>query len=68
MKMELDPLVIWRRGNYTLNDLIGREVLGNYSFKNLVSNIPDNRNKVVAYIEISKILMEQEKRRNPKKQ
>ena len=60
--MELDGMAIWKRGTYTLQDLIGRNVLGNNSFENLASNIPNARNKAEIYLKISKVLRNQEKK------
>ena len=37
LKMQLDGMTIWRRGTYTLQDLIGKEDVNNGILKNLAS-------------------------------
>lgn len=59
LKMELDRMAIWKRGTYTLQDLIGREDVNNDILKNLASQIPDVRTRSEAYREISKALINQ---------
>ena len=57
-KMDLDGMVIWRRGNFTLEDLINSEDLSNSLLNQILSQIPDAKVKSNAYTAISKILME----------
>jgi len=55
MKMELDSLIIWRRGSYTLSEM------NNFNFSEfqiLASEIKYDKDKSVAYREISKKLLE----------
>ena len=58
LKMELDGMVIWRRGNYSLKDLIGNKDLNALFLKKLASEIKDNWNKSKAFARLSKILIE----------
>ncbi len=58
LKMELDGMVIWKRGKYTLNDLIGRKNVNISIIKNLVSQILDYYDKSIAYTQIAIKLME----------
>jgi hypothetical protein len=57
-KMDLDGMVIWRRGNFTLEDLINSEDLSNSLLNQILSQIPDAKVKSIAYVAISKVLME----------
>ena len=55
LKMELDALIIWRRGSYTLSEM------NNFNFSEfqiLASEIKYDKDKSNAYREISKILLE----------
>ena len=57
-KMDLDGMVIWRRGNFTLEDLININKLDMALLKPVASEITDARKKSNAYRVISKVLME----------
>jgi len=59
LKMELDGIVIWRRGEYTLKDLIKRKDVNIYTIKTLAKEIQDDSKKSVALANLSEVLMEQ---------
>ena len=54
VKMELDGMVIWKRGQYTLEDLMARKDVNIEIIKSLADEITDE-----AYVGLSKILIEQ---------
>ncbi|MAW84258.1 MAG: hypothetical protein CL832_07645 [Crocinitomicaceae bacterium] len=66
IKMELDALVIWKRGGYNLSELINREDVNIYILKTLATELTDARVKSNAFLEISKILMDEGKKEESK--
>ena len=61
VKMELDGMVIWKRGQYTLEDLMARKDVNIETIKSLASEITDDIKKSITYGEISKVLIAQGK-------
>ena len=59
LKMELDGMVIWKRGDYTLDDIIESKDVNISIIKNLASQIIDAESKSKAYFNLSNLLMEQ---------
>ena len=57
LKMELDGMVIWKRGNYTLIDLIKRNEIDIKSLTILVDKIKRDHDKFIGFLEMSKKLI-----------